>query len=324
MKILILHPGALGDLILSLPALMLLRREYPASHLTLCGNLDYLAVCAPGYADQVISLSSLPLHHLFNTQSLPLPEIAFWQSFDRIVSWFGAHDDNLARKLRSANPNLLMSDWKPAAGERRHVSRIFVDSLSPWFQPPAGCWPAPIRLQPTAESECVLWLREQRCEMKGPVIAVHPGAGGAVKRWPLDRFRQLVLDLLSRREGQMLILEGPAEQGIGEELAALLPGSRVHVAPSLALPVLAALLSKCSLFVGNDSGIAHLAAGLGIPSIVLFGPTAPEHWVPLGAKVVVLRNNSSCRACHHHGLSPHTCMQGISVEAVLSRCKELI
>jgi heptosyltransferase-2 len=82
-----------------------------------------------------------------------------------------------------------------------------------------------------------------------------------------------------------LVVEGPAEPGLGWSLVeALGPGS---VLARLPLPMLAGVLSHCRLYVGNDSGISHLAAAMGVPSVVLFGPTSPVHWAPLGARVEI-------------------------------------
>jgi len=130
--ILVLHPGALGDMILSLPALAILRKTLSPAKITLAGNLDFLRAISSGYADKLLSLSSLPLHHLFGLDPVPTADRQFWTSFDRILSWTGFGDPEFSRNLSSLARSVLVVPWRPEAGEARHVSRIFVDSIHPW------------------------------------------------------------------------------------------------------------------------------------------------------------------------------------------------
>jgi ADP-heptose:LPS heptosyltransferase len=132
----------------------------------------------------------------------------------------------------------------------------------------------------------------------------------------LVNFIRLAQQLMRQGKTKLLIIEGPAESGLGREVAKALPPGEVILAESVTLSLLAAILERCVSFVGNDSGLAHLAAGLGVPSIVLFGPTLPQHWAPLGRHVVALRNSPGCVACIS-GSGEHTCLNNISVEEVL-------
>ncbi len=115
-------------------------------------------------------------------------------------------------------------------------------------------------------------------------VAVHPGSGSASKNWPLDRFTEVAARL--SRGAPFLLCAGPAELERG--LAAALPPSAV-VARAWPVRVLGAALSRASLYVGNDSGVSHLAAGAGTPTLALFGPTDPRLWSPVGRAVRTLR-----------------------------------
>jgi heptosyltransferase-2 len=122
------------------------------------------------------------------------------------------------------------------------------------------------------------------------MVALHPGSGGAVKRWPGARFAAIARRLLA--EGYApLLLAGPADDAaIAAALEALgEAGTRVPVARVLALPVLLGVLRRAAAYLGNDSGVSHLAGLADIPTLALFGPTDPAVWAPLGPRVRVLR-----------------------------------
>ena len=313
MEILILHPGALGDIILSLPALAILRARLRNSRLTLAANTDFAGTVASGYTDRVLSLSSLPLYRLHSAEAVPPEDERLWRSFDRILSWTGFREEKFTARLAQMHPCVLTADWQPGSGEQRHVSRLFIDSLRPWFPVPPETPMPEIRLDPVDFQHGREWLQERGWSGVRPLMAIHPGAGSAAKRWALSRFQELGHRLRAR--GALLVLEGPAEKGLGRDLAAGL-GHDAYLVHNLPLRLLAAVLGHCRAFVGNDSGIAHLAAGLGLPCVVLFGPTSPANWAPIGKRTQVLRNTLGCIACEHEPAARHTCLNNISWETV--------
>jgi ADP-heptose:LPS heptosyltransferase len=148
---------------------------------------------------------------------------------------------------------------------------------------------------------------------------VSPGAGSPQKRWPEASYRELIRRLLQKQACRVLVIAGAAEPGLGPSLISGLPPDRAILADGLRLDVVSALLSRCCAHVGNDSGISHLAAGLGIPSVVLFGPTEPELWAPLGPRVEILRDTSACRACRRRSNSSHQCLAAITPDLVMER-----
>jgi ADP-heptose:LPS heptosyltransferase len=272
-RILVLHPGALGDLILALPALDVLRETHPGAELTVAGDSDHLRVVARAQADRIVSLATLPLHRLHGDDALPRADLELWEGFERIVAWTGAGDSWFERRIRAVQPGARVAAWRPGPGERRHVSQIFVDSLEP-AEPRSAPLPR-IGLDKAA-----------RPDPPGEAVVLHPGAGSPVKRWPEARFVELGRRL--RERGLPVeVLEGPAEPGAAERVAAGIPGAaRLE---GLELDALAPVLRRARGFVGNDSGVSHLAAALGVPTVAVFGPTDPRNWAPRGPRVRVLR-----------------------------------
>ncbi len=318
MEILILHPGGLGDILLSLPAIRLLRSQFPSAIFTIAANIDHLAPVAHGYAEHILSLAALPLHRLYTPGRLTDEEALFWKAFDRIVSWTGSGNSEFVHNLKQIHPDACIASWRPGPEEPRHVSRLFIDSLgtgnSTAMPPHAG-----ILLDSMVQKQASQWLAERGGDTRDTLVALHPGAGSAAKRWPLPRFVRLAEELTLRGNGKLLLIEGPAETGMAMQIAEALPASSAIVAQSLPLNLLAAAIERCKAFVGNDSGITHLAAGLKVRSTVLFGPTLPQHWAPLGDHVTVLREPHGCEGCAC-GQPDHTCMNNIPVDAVLRNC----
>ncbi|HEY6256728.1 MAG TPA: lipopolysaccharide heptosyltransferase II [Xanthobacteraceae bacterium] len=206
-------------------------------------------------------------------------------------------------------------------GERRlprMVERCATLALAKGEAPPAS-WPLPELVAPS--SEVAAWRgrlglgRDQRIE-----IALAPGAVGPAKRWPARAYAVLARGLVS--EGHRVwIVGGPGERALAAEIAQAAPHDIVDLTgPDLRNAILA--LAAADIAVSNDSGLMHVAAALGTPTIGIFGPTSPLHWAPLNplAAVIETPNALPCRPCHKPVCRPghHLCMRDIAVEQVMT------
>jgi len=163
--------------------------------------------------------------------------------------------------------------------------------------------PEPPRLRPPRDAEPTTSGLVRR--LGSGFVAVHPGSGSPRKNWPPERFHEVGRVLSAGRP--WLVTLGPAEGALRFPHAA---GDGCVCAAALSLPALASLLSRAGLYVGNDSGVTHLAAALGIPTLALFGPTQPSTWGPLGERARTLR-------------SPSERMEDLEVAAVLLAAGEM-
>jgi heptosyltransferase-2 len=115
-------------------------------------------------------------------------------------------------------------------------------------------------------------------------VSIHPGSGSPRKNWPAERYAELVRRLSPDRP--WLLLLGPADEDGGRALAGV-PGA--VVARDLPPRAVGAIVAQAGVHVGNDSGLTHVAAAWGAPTIALFGPTDPAVWAPVGPQVGVVR-----------------------------------
>ncbi|MBI5878016.1 MAG: glycosyltransferase family 9 protein [Chloroflexi bacterium] len=279
--LLIMRAGAIGDFILTLPALSALRRRFAAHRIVLAARADMLPFAHGTLADEAIAFDSPRLTPLF-TPGGDLAPLADWLGeLDLVVAWL---PESSAQMVSAAARALGAARWLNAAPKPTygHAADYFVESLAPIGIVQPDRTP---HLELTAGMIARGTDAWQASGFDGQrVVAIHVGSGGAAKCWPLERYVQLAADAAAGGL-RVLILSGPAEESLA---IPALPGvERLHFPD---LPLLAALLARCAAYVGNDSGITHLAAAVGAPTLALFGPTDPAIWSPRGPRVTVLRS----------------------------------
>ena len=204
-------------------------------------------------------------------------------------------------------------------GERklpRMVDRCAMLALARGAQQPPS-WPRPVLKVPDAE--VIAWRSRRSLSADGrPVVALAPGAVGPSKRWPSGAYAALTRRLIA--DGfAVWVLGGPNESALATEIVGD-STARDLTGPDLREAVLA--LASAAVAVSNDSGLLHIAAALGAPTIGIFGPTSPWHWAPLNPLAAVIETKSElpCRPCHKPvcRLVHHRCMREISGEDVLA------
>src|SRR5947209_3377534 len=178
-------------------------------------------------------------------------------------------------------------------------------------EPLAKEWPQPeLRVPP---AEILAWRERLGLAAGGDPVALAPGAVGPSKRWPVEYFADLARALCAQGHS-LWVLGGPGEKNIAQRIAQIDPGHmRDLTGPDLRNAILA--LAAARVAISNDSGLLHVAAALGTPTIGLFGPTSPWHWAPLNPIAAVIETTTElpCRPCHKPvcRLGHHRCMQDI-------------
>ncbi|MCI0744768.1 MAG: glycosyltransferase family 9 protein [Verrucomicrobia subdivision 3 bacterium] len=276
--ILVIRGGAIGDFILTLPALAALRRQFPSARLELLAypHVAQLAFAA-GLVDDIRSIDGQPLAGFFAPDA-PLDSglQGYFERFSVVISYLYDPDEIFQTNVRqSCRGQFIVGPHRPDERKPLHATEVFLAPL----QRLAIFDPDPVpRLAIAPESTGTA------------AIALHPGSGSERKNWPLQNWIALANELARRPGTRLLLVGGEAERGKLEVLATRLAGTRFEVADRLPLTQLAPRLAACSAFVGHDSGITHLAAALGIPTFALWAGSIQSIWEPRGNNVKIIRH----------------------------------
>jgi len=286
-RILVIRGGAIGDFIVTLPALKALREACPHAHIEILGY-KHIAVLAENrfYAQAVRSIEYGSLSGFFAKNSeLPAELADYFASFDLIISYLYDPDGVFESNLRRCGVKNLL--WGPAriVEASDHAARQLTRPIEE------------LGISVVDLTEKIFLSEEDRqfgCEFlqtpSQPIIAIHPGSGSREKNWPLQNW----IELFSREHWQvenrpsLIVISGEADKAQTAQLERIWKDRNIGLAKNLPLPHLAAVLEH-SIFVGHDSGISHLAAAAGANCILLFGPTDPNVWAPRNENVQILR-----------------------------------
>lgn len=285
MHLLSIIPGAIGDFVLTLPAVAWLQSHLRPDRLELWvarGNLPLAR--SLDYADTAMALQDTGIESYPPRQGC----LRRMRTFDRIISWWGSGNPEFVNRIRAIHPRVDFlrtlpreSDLHMIEFRRAQLNRVF--GSTPGFS-------ATPRIHWTEDQDRFaesFWASRPGC----PRVAVHPGASGARKRWPARHFAEVARSLSRDPSCRLLLLEGPLDNEAVKEVRHGLAEDSVRreTARIENLSRLAAVLSRCQLYIGNDSGITHLAAALGVRTIALFVDTDPRVWAPRGPRVQLLR-----------------------------------
>jgi heptosyltransferase-2 len=183
-----------------------------------------------------------------------------------------------------------------------------------------------LRLKPEVTERGLALLDVLAIDRNELLIGLHPGAAyGETKRWFPERFAQ-VMDLLQKPGRRFVLLGGPGEEPLAERVSTITAQPPINTVGKTRIAEALVLISRCSLFLSNDSGLMHAAAALGIPQVALFGSTDPEKTGPLNDKAVVIQPTGvNCTPCFKRECQADLeCMKGITVEEVCAEAEKLL
>jgi ADP-heptose:LPS heptosyltransferase len=295
-RILVIRGGAIGDFILTLPALKALREAYPDAQVEILGY-EHIAALAENrfYAQAVRSIEYGTLSSFFAKNSeLPAELANYFASFDLIISYLFDPDRIFENNLRRCGVENLLCGPAKIVETAVHAARQLALPIEQ------------LGIEVGDLTEKVFPSIDDRQFAKGflqflqqPILAIHPGSGSTEKNWPLENWIALFsrnggVPLTEDKRGEvgnafsLVVISGEADRTEAEALERQWKNREVRFAKNLPLPHLAAVLER-SIFIGHDSGISHLAAAAGANCVLLFGPTDPDIWAPRNKNVQVIR-----------------------------------
>lgn len=280
-RILVIRGGAIGDFILTMPTIRLLRETIPNCHLEVLGypGIVDLAVAA-GLADAVRSLEHRTMAALFS-KNAPIDDALadYLRSFNLIVSYLYDPDGLFRASLERIgvkDKDLIQASHRVEEGKGHAAEQLArpLEKLAMFLHDPAP------RLSIPGAAEAANEF----------TIAVHPGSGSLKKNWPLPEWIRLGREISTEFPTARLVLitgEAERDRGMTDEITRAWSALPVRHLDGLPLPELARELAACRAFIGHDSGISHLAAACGVPCLLFFGPTDPATWAPKNEGVVI-------------------------------------
>jgi heptosyltransferase-3 len=295
-RILVIRGGAIGDFMLTLPALKALRDAWPHAQIEILGY-KHIAVLAENrfYAQAVRSIEYGPLSSFFARNSeLPAELANYFASFDLIVSYLYDPDRIFENNLRRCGVENLLGGPPKIAENAGHAARQLARPIEE-----TGIRVVDLSEKVFPSIEDRQFASDFLRSLQQPIMAIHPGSGSKEKNWPLENWIALFsgtggfpdAEGKDGRRGKfhsLVVISGEAEKSQTEQLEREWKGRDVRFAKNLPLPHLAAVLER-SIFLGHDSGISHLAAAAGASCVLLFGPTDPNVWAPRNKNMQVIR-----------------------------------
>lgn len=311
-NILFITATRIGDAVLSTGLLAYLRDRYPQARFTVaCGPAPApLFAALPGVVKVIPMVKQRRAGHWLRLwrQTVTTP-------WSLVVDLRGSAMGWVVPALRRKT---IRSDWSPQH-RLAHLARLFGLESTP---------PLP-RLHAGAEAKA---RAEQLIPGGRPVLAVGPSANWGGKQWPADRFAAAAAALTAPGavlDGAAIAVFGAANEraAIDTFVAALPPRTIIDVAGSIDLPTAYACLERCNFYLGNDSGLMHMAAAAGIPTLGLFGPSSEILYGPMGQWCRALRGPRSfediCHAPDFDHRSQKSLMEDLQVAAVIDAATEL-
>jgi ADP-heptose:LPS heptosyltransferase len=336
-KILVMEPGHLGDIIGMLPFFKNLRVSYPDAHIALLANPGAFPLFENlRLVDELIP-ARFPWAMHFSQWKRYNPFSSLWIQFARAISGVRRRGFDLALSGRGdIRDNFVL--WLTGIPRRVGYGILGGGFLMTETAMPdltrvhrADCWlrllehlgkevldrEPQLRLSPAEESFASAYLAERGVGNGELLIGIHPGARSQTRQWGAERFQAVGERLAGAYPAKMIWFQDPSEKTPSD-----LPDSFVPV--GLPLRQFMAVLERCNLLICNDSGPMHIATGLGVPVVGVFGPTEPAWFGPLGErKKIVMHPSFWCRPCADRCIfdQPY-CLRTISIEQVFEAASE--
>jgi len=300
-RILVIRFGRLGDVVLLTPALHALRLGFPAARIDVLVDERYspiLSMCPA--VSRVIPINRLNMRDGSKLRAcwniLQLASALRSELYDlvldchsfretHLLTWYSQAGRRLGLKRAYSTYLPFCFNMNPVLeDESLHVSDLFLSMLRPLGIDPSSTVPE-LKVPADEVAKAQDFLRGHRISGETLLVGLNVGAGSLSRTWPAERFARLAARILDyRTAARIVVFSPPGVDPLGGQLFARLKSDKILLAPILPLMEFAAMMSRCSLLVSNDTGPMHLGAAVGAPTLGLFSAGRPDQYRPLGTQ----------------------------------------
>ncbi len=328
-KALFFKPGAIGDLLHTLPALKAFRHIFPSAHITLVVSpgMDLVIQGTP-VADCVLVFDK----EKFKKSFLELIKFSLKlrsEQFELFVDLQPSMRSRFVRGLAGARMTLVYRKQKKtgAGGRRLHAAENFLDTLRPLGLTELAR-EIDLPLSDEAKQSAGVFLSQRGYDGTRPLIALNCSVGSArpARNWFPERFSLLADRLIRELGASIVFIGGTEDRDLVRGVMASMHEKALAAAGELSIAESAALLARCACLVSSDTGPLHLATAVHTPVVGLYGSTDPQRTGPLGRSNQVIIKDMSCVPCEekHCPSGTRACMEAITVEEVFEAVRKAI
>jgi len=338
MKILLTRTDRIGDVVLSTPAIKAVREKYPDAHIAFMVRPYAKDIVESNpYLDEVIVYDKYGRHgNILRTvffalglrkKKFDLAIMLHPTNRAHLISWLAGIPRRIGYDRKCAFFLTEKMPHEKQKGEKHELEYALDMLLAIGVEAKEKELFVPIKANDAKKVDDI--FSESHIGNKVPVVAVNPGASCRSKRWPPERFAQVCEKLAENEKARIVIVSDKANESSAERVASFMRHEPVNLAGETTVGELAALLSRASLFISNDSGPVHIACAVGTPVISIFGRKdaglSPRRWGPTAEKSATLHKDVGCEVCLAHNCKiGFKCLDAITVDEVYSAARTLI
>jgi len=337
MKLLVRATNWVGDAILSIPALSALRARWPHAEIAVLAR----PWVADLYRDQDLVDRLIPFDHRGQHRGVSGIErlarelraqhfdsaLLFQNAFEAAwIVWRAGIPERIGYARDARGPLLTRPIPVPLPGEiPPHEANYYLELLrrAGWIQALPDLPPVRLRVAADALERAEKFLSDAGSPPGSLRVAFGSGAAyGTAKCWPANRYSDLARRLVAEYGAQVLLFGAASEAPVAAEVESGAGQGVINLIGRSAIGDLPALLARCHLFIGNDSGAMHVAAAVGLPVVAVFGPTDPHGTRPLASQLSIVQRKVACSPCFlRHCPIDHRCMKFVDLEMVLDAAR---
>jgi len=339
MKLLIRAPNWVGDAVMAIPALEIVRRMHADDEICVLAR-PVVAETLSGqpFLDRILQYDFRGRHRGWIGREKLIAELRK-EKFDVAVllqnafeaawlAWRAGIPERIGYARDARGPLLTKAIRIPQEGEiPKHESHYYLELLrrARWIESSLAIPPIRLLVSEAARTGAESALRSAGARENAWRCAIAPGASyGAAKCWPPERFALLADRLISECGADVIFFGTPGEKEIAARIRSNMKSRAISMVGETSMRDLAALFASCSVFIGNDSGAMHVAAAAGLPVIGIFGSTDPEGTAPVTEQFTLIREAVSCSPCFLRRCPvDHRCMTRITVDSVFLAAMQL-